>query len=137
MVRKKLSSGEVEEIGGFNDLIDIRNVYEENGELFVSVKVEDKHTNPFGIAHGGFIFSLCDTAAGSYSYYKNKTTVTLDSNIQYYKPGKVGDTLTAKAIPRKEGRNISVILVEVVNQKNEKIADATLTTVEVKEKQIL
>lgn len=134
MVRKKLSSGEVEEVGKFNDLINIRNIYEEEGEFFVSVKVEDKHTNPLGIAHGGFLFSLCDTAAGGYCHYKNKTTVTLDSNMYFYKSALPGDTLKASVLPRKEGRNILVIMVEIVNQKNEKIADATLTMMKVHDK---
>lgn len=131
MVRKKLSEDNIEDIGGFNELIDVRDMYEDDGEFFVSVKVENKHTNPLGIVHGGLIFSLCDTVVGGFCLYNDKPSVTLDSNIFFYKSAKAGDTLIAKLVPRKEGRNVSVYMVEVTNQKDEKIADATLTMMQV------
>ncbi|MDT2768003.1 PaaI family thioesterase [Globicatella sulfidifaciens] len=114
--------------GQFHKLIGVTQVLvDEDDFVYVQVKMEEKHTNPIGIAHGGFLFTLCDVAAGARMAYIKQNSVTLDSNINYYKPGKVGDTLTAKVIPRREGRNTSIYLVEVRNQDDVLLVDMMAT----------
>lgn len=59
--------------GGLNSLLDIKNIrYDENGRFTVDMKVKDELLNPYGMAHGGTIFALCDTAAGSLIYLLEK-----------------------------------------------------------------
>ena len=48
-----------------------------------------KHSlNPYEIVHGGLTFALGDTAMGVLCHAMGKNVVTLDSNINYLKPGK-------------------------------------------------
>ena len=117
--------------GGLNSLLDIKNIrYDENGRFTVDMKVKDELLNPYGMAHGGTIFALCDTAAGSLIYLlEKKTVVTADSYINFYKPGRPGKTLTAVVSERKRGKSSAVLLVEVYDDEKEPIADATLTMV--------
>lgn len=114
--------------GQFHKLIGVTEVLvDEEDFVYVQVKMEEKHTNPLGIAHGGSLFTLCDVAAGARMAYIKQNSVTLDSNINYYKPGRVGDTLIAKVIPRREGRSTSIYLVEVRNQDDVLLADMMAT----------
>ncbi len=53
--------------------------------------------------------------------------VTLDSSINYYRPGRAGHRLTAVAYERKRGRKTSVFMVEVHDDEGKHIADATFT----------
>ena len=55
-----------------------------------SLVIEDKHMNPWGITHGGVIFTLVDTAAGFGIAAGNDDTVTLSTYISYIAPSKEG-----------------------------------------------
>lgn len=114
--------------GQFHKLIGVNEyLVDEDDFVYLKVELTEQYTNPIGIAHGGFIFTLCDVAAGARMAYREIKSVTLDSTINYYKPGHVGDTLTAKVIPRREGRSTSVFLIEVRNQEDTLLADMTAT----------
>lgn len=81
--------------------------------------------NNFGIAHGGYIFGLADTAAGIAAMSKGRKTVTLSSNINYLKKAK-GNKLIAKTLCLKEGKNISNYEVSIYDEKDNLIAKATM-----------
>ena len=74
-------------------------------------------TNPFGMAHGGFIFGLADTAAGVAAMSDGRVAVTSSSNIQYLRPAD-GKKIKAVAKCLKSGRSISVYDVEIFNEDN-------------------
>ena len=58
--------------------------------------ITEKSLNNLGVAHGGFIFGLADTAAGIAAMTNGGNVVTVDSNISYFKPAK-GERIIAKA----------------------------------------
>ncbi len=99
----------------------------ENGEATAELTLTDELLNPLGYAHGGTIYTLCDVAAGTAAASRGRVSVTLDSSIHYYAPGIPGTTLTATAIERKYGHTVSVYFVEVRDNKNRLIADASFT----------
>ena len=80
--------------------------------------------NPLGIAHGGYIFGLADTAAGVAAMTDERTAVTISSNIEYLKSGK-GSRLVAKAKALKTGKSISVIETFIYDEDENLIAKAT------------
>ena len=88
--------------------------------------ISDSSKNPFGIAHGGFIFGLADTAAGVAAMTDERMAVTVNSSIDYLKPGK-GDKLIAKASVVKAGKAISVVDVLIYDSSLELISKATVT----------
>jgi acyl-CoA thioesterase len=82
--------------------------------------------NNLGVAHGGYIFGLADTAAGIAAMTNGGNVVTVDSNISYFKPTK-GDRIFAKASALKVGKTISVFEVQVIDEKDDMVARATMT----------
>jgi acyl-CoA thioesterase len=53
--------------------------------------------NGHGITHGGFIFTLADSAFAFACNTHNERTVAAQGNITFIKPGKLGDRLVASA----------------------------------------
>ena len=82
--------------------------------------------NNLNIAHGGFIFGLADTAAGIAAMTSGDKVVTVDANINYFKPAN-GTKIIAKASPIKIGKTILVFEVLINNEKGELLAKSTIT----------
>ncbi len=59
--------------------------------------VKPHMVNGHGIAHGGFIFTLADSAFAYACNSHNKRTVAAQCNISFIRPGKLGDRLIAVA----------------------------------------
>ena len=68
--------------------------------------------NPWGMAHGGFIYSLCDVAAGVLACQLERKGVTLSGNMHYLRPSK-GAFLRAEAHMVKNGRSVALVRTEV------------------------
>jgi acyl-CoA thioesterase len=59
--------------------------------------VKPNMVNGHGIAHGGFIFTLADSAFAFACNTHNERAVAAHGNISFIKPGKLGDRLVATA----------------------------------------
>ena len=86
--------------------------------------IGDNELNPIGIAHGGLLFGLADTAAGVLAFANNKKCVTTSANINYLKPAT--NKVIATATILKEGKNIGYYNVEIRNELNELVAISTV-----------
>lgn len=64
--------------------------------------------NPLGMAHGGFVYSLCDVAAGAVVGQNGGEFVTLSANMSYLRPSK-GTKLRAEGRLLKKGRTVCVV----------------------------
>jgi acyl-CoA thioesterase len=67
------------------------------GEATLAMTVEPHMVNGHGIAHGGFIFLLADSAFAFACNSHNERTVAGQCNIAFIRPGKLGDRLVATA----------------------------------------
>lgn len=114
--------------GGMLRLLDINSFHvDEQGRAVARLAVTPEILNPQGVAHGGAIFTLCDSVAGAQAALKNPRPVTQEGSIHYYRPALEGTVLTATATERKGGRTIAVIMVEVRDDRDTHIADATFS----------
>ena len=59
--------------------------------------VQDVMLNGHGICHGGFIFSLADTAFAYACNSGNELTVAQHCSIDFLRPARAGEQLTATA----------------------------------------
>ncbi len=110
----------------FNDDMGIRDIrIDDEGNYFLLMTVTEKMLNPFGKIHGAVLFALCDSAAGSYLDSSGRSSVTMSSDISFYRTAQVGDLLSAQVHERKSGRVVTVLQVEVSNQDGQRIADAS------------
>jgi acyl-CoA thioesterase len=67
------------------------------GRAVLAMTVKPYMVNGHGIAHGGFIFTLADSAFAFACNTHNDRTVAAQGNITFIKPGKLGDRLVASA----------------------------------------
>ena len=67
------------------------------GRATLSMTVQPHMVNGQRIAHGGFIFTLADSAFAFACNSQNEKAVAAQGNITFIKPGKLGDELMAAA----------------------------------------
>lgn len=92
------------------------------GQATLSMPVTEPLTNGHGNGHGGYIFTLADSAFAFACNTYNDITVGQQASITYVIPAALGDVLTATAreVSRK-GRS-GVYDVDVTNQNGHAIA---------------
>lgn len=84
------------EMGPFNELIGAKVIALAPGRSHLRIKVEDRHLNSLGIAHGGAVASLLDHAMGLAAGYiapgiPRRKCVTVSLNIQFLGATLPGD----------------------------------------------
>ncbi len=84
-------------------------------KVVLKYEVNDKGLNGLKIVHGGLLFGLADTAAGTLACMSGKYPVTISSNISYLNPAKC-KTLFATAEILKDGNNIKYYKVDVKDE---------------------
>jgi len=89
------------------------------GKSVLRMKIRDEMTNGFGIAHGGIIFSLADSAVAFAANSYQIKSVTLEATISWPKTSRSGDLLTAKAINLSLGNKTAIFDVNINNQNDE------------------
>ena len=78
--------------------------------------------NGHGICHGGFIFTLADTAFACACNTRNESNLAQKCSIEYKRPGKAGDRLTATAEHLSQDGRYGVYQVRVTDQDDNLIA---------------
>ena len=89
----------------------------------ITMPVRQDMVNGHGICHGGFIFTLADSAFAFACNSRNRMTVAAGGRIDFIKSAKEGDVLTASARVVYQGKRSGVYDAQVVNQAQEVIAE--------------
>lgn len=92
----------------------------------VEMIIDEHILNIHGFVHGGALFSLADTVAGSASFATGRDSVTLNGSINYIKPGR-GGKLIGVATEISAGRTTGVYEVFIYNDEQTLLARATFT----------
>jgi acyl-CoA thioesterase len=92
------------------------------GHAEMAMTVRADMLNGHAICHGGFIFTLADSAFAFACNSYNLTTVASGCAIDFLAPAREGDVLTAIAQERSASGRTGVYDIDVVNQRGEKIA---------------
>ncbi len=96
------------------------------GHALLSIELTEGAHNALGNVHGGFLFTLCDTASGAVSASESRVSVTLNSSISYLK-GVSRGTLYVDARSIHSGRTTLVVETKITNEEGELIAAGTFT----------
>jgi acyl-CoA thioesterase len=72
----------------------------EPGRAVLAMTITEIMVNGHNIAHGGFIFTLADSAFAYASNSYDQRTVAQQCAITFIEPGKLGDRLIAKGVER-------------------------------------
>lgn len=85
------------------------------GQATMAMTIQPHMVNGHGIAHGGFIFTLADSAFAFACNTHNQRAVAAQGNVAFIRPGKLGDRLiaTAREISRSGRSGIYDVRVSV------------------------
>ena len=92
------------------------------GYAELAMAVRSDMLNGHEICHGGFIFTLADSAFAYACNSYNLNTVASGCAIEFTAPARAGDVLTARAHERQLAGRTGVYDVEVANQRGETVA---------------
>ncbi|MEO5920401.1 MAG: hydroxyphenylacetyl-CoA thioesterase PaaI [Pseudolysinimonas sp.] len=96
---------------------------DEPGRSIVSMLLRDEMMNGHDITHGGFVFSLADTAFAIACNEDQRVTVAAGADISFLKPTRAGQTLTASAERRSRVGRTGVYDVRVVDETGDVVAE--------------
>lgn len=92
------------------------------GRAISTMTVTENMLNGFDMCHGGIIFSLADTAFAFSCNSYGRTTVAAGASMEWLRPVRVGDRLTADAREIQRGRRTGYYDIRVTNQDDELVA---------------
>ena len=92
------------------------------GELEIRTDTQ----NPMGMVHGGALFTLADTVAGTAAFTTGRNCVTLDSSMQFLSAAR-GDRVRCTAKPKKAGRTILVYEISITDSEDRLVATGIFT----------
>lgn len=93
------------------------------GMATTSFLVERHHTNGHDICHGGFIFTLADSAFAFACNSYNQLAVAQHNTISFLRPGHLGDRLRAEAREVTRTGRSGIYDVRVTDQNGHVIAE--------------
>ncbi len=94
----------------------------DEGFAVVTMTVTAQMLNGHQSCHGGQLFSLADTAFAYACNSQGLAAVASACTIDFLRPGFAGDTLTATAQVRHQGKQTGVYDIEIVNQQQKTVA---------------
>ena len=92
------------------------------GTAVARMTVRDDMVNGLDVIHGGFTFALADTAFAFACNAYNKQYFAAAAQIDFLRPARLGDELTATASEDHRGRRSGYYSVAVRNQEDELVA---------------
>ena len=103
------------------------------GQAEARIEVTVDMLNGFDVCHGGYIFTLADTAFAFACNAYDELTYAGGASIDFLRPVRVGDMLVAVATERHRGGRSGVYEVTVSNQNGEEVAVFTGRSVATRE----
>jgi acyl-CoA thioesterase len=98
------------------------------GRAVSRVRLEERHINFIGVAHGGLVFTLADAAMGYASNSQGILSPSIDSHILYSLPARAGEVLTATAVEIARTSRLSNYRIDIVRDDGKLVAAMTGTT---------
>ncbi|MDH5345930.1 MAG: hydroxyphenylacetyl-CoA thioesterase PaaI [Gammaproteobacteria bacterium] len=92
------------------------------GSAVAAMDVRQNMVNGHDLCHGGYLFTLADVAFAFACNTYNRVTVAASASIEFVRPGRLGDRLTATATEAHRGGRTGVYDVKVTNQAGELVA---------------
>ncbi|MCX6336086.1 MAG: hotdog fold thioesterase [Bacteroidetes bacterium] len=106
----------------FGQWLGVELVAIKEGYSKILLRIRPEMINAIGIAHGGIVFSLADTALALACNGRNKASVTLESAINFIKPVYENDTITAETTEIHNGQSTGLYQITITNQAGSKVA---------------
>lgn len=95
----------------------------EPGRAILAMTVTDRMVNGHNICHGGFIFTLADSAFAYASNTADERHLAQQCAITYLNSGRLGDRLTARGVERQRAGRAGIYDVTVTRDDGIVIAE--------------
>jgi acyl-CoA thioesterase len=106
----------------FSQWLGIKVIEIREGYSKIQMVLRDEMINGFNVIHGGIAFSFADSAFAFACNNRNNLSMALDTSINFTKPTRPGDILTAEAKEVHNGKSTGLYLITVTNQNGEQVA---------------
>ena len=106
----------------FSQWLGIELVAIKEGYSKILLRIRPEMINAIGMAHGGIVFSLADTALALACNGRNKASVTLESAINFIKPVHENDIISAETTEIHNGQSTGLYQITITNQAGSKVA---------------
>jgi uncharacterized protein (TIGR00369 family) len=100
----------IKRLAAFMELLGPIYVKTDGKSLIVALRIAEKHLNIAGIAHGGMLVTLADSALGiNLSYHDDppRRMVTVNLSTDFLQPAKLGDWLEAHVTVQRMGVHLA------------------------------
>ena len=115
------------ESNGFIRHNGIRIVSVDEERSVLEAEITDNSRNVWGSVHGGFLYTMADTAAGAFARIKyGRRNVTLNGSMNYLRPTTHSKTLTAVGREIKVGGHVGFFEVNITDDTGALIARAEI-----------
>ncbi|KAF6292349.1 acyl-CoA thioesterase 13 [Rhinolophus ferrumequinum] len=93
------------------------------GKVICELKVEEEHTNKMGTLHGGLTATLVDSIStmALLCTERGAPGVSVDMNITYMSPAKLGEDIVITAHILKQGKTLAFASVDLTNKATGKL----------------
>ena len=92
------------------------------GRAEARFEVRANMVNGYDICHGGFMFTLADSAFAFACNTYNRITVAASASIEFVRPARLGDKLLATAAEVHRGGRTGIYDITVTNQDDDVVA---------------
>ena len=92
------------------------------GSARARMEVRDTMINGLGVCHGGYIFTLADSAFAFACNGYDRATFAVGATIEFVRSARLGDSLVADARERHRGKRAGIYDVTVQNQDGQLVA---------------
>ncbi len=104
--------------------IDVESVSEEKSVLLARISKESK--NPYGMIHGGLIYTMIDCVAGITARADGNKYVTQNSYVNYLSNTATADIIYAESDVIRRGNSVVVVHVKVYTPDGKNLADGVV-----------
>jgi acyl-CoA thioesterase len=94
----------------------------EAGSASARMQITERMINGLGVCHGGYVFTLADSAFAFACNGYEHATFAAGASIQFVRSARLGDLLLAEAREQYRGRSRGVYDVKVSNQDGKVVA---------------
>jgi acyl-CoA thioesterase len=106
-----------------SNALDMQLISVEPGRATIAMTITDKMVNGHNICHGGYIFTLADTAFAYASNTTDQRHLAQQCAITYLNPGRLGDRLTARGVEKRRAARSGIYDVTVTREDGTVIAE--------------
>ena len=93
------------------------------GRATMAMTITGAMTNGHGMCHGGYIFTLADSAFAFACNSHNQNAVAQHCSVTFIRPGKLGDRMTAVAVERSRAGRSGIYDITVTGSDGGVIAE--------------